>query len=283
MGPRGWGPAPGPYGYPMGGPGWGGPALRGPFSPGARMVSDELIIALRIWPGLSRSLQGAPPGMGGYGGWGVPMGYPPSWGSEGGPPGPPKQPPLPGVPGEDPVPPGEEPAPPPPPGPPPPGAPKAEGTDDTKGTGGEGEAGGGEEGGDKKNAPVTDTTPASVVNGVAFNIAGQRIPGFNPYPTPMMMRPPMGMPYGYGPMGSMVGPMPGKKKKKQMQQQQMMMGMPPLPGGFRPMAPGAAASGAPLRGPFSPKPGPKADSMANSPQANEWPDSLKYVRDIRKT
>ena len=213
----------------------------------------------------------------GYGGWGVPMGYPPSWAEvAGGPPGPPKQPPLPGVPGEDPVPPGEEAGP-----SAPAAAPKAEGAAETKGADGESESGGGEEGGDKKNAPVTDTTPASVVNGVAFNIAGQRIPGFNPYPTPMMMRPPMGMPYGYGPMGGMggmVGPMPGKKKKKQMQQQQqqMMMGMPPLPGGFRPMAPGAAA---PLRGPFSPKPGtPKADSVANSPQANEWPDSLKkYV------
>ena len=271
MGPRGWGP----YGYPMGGgPGWGGPALRGPFSPGARMVSDELIsISILKQARTPSKLQGAPPGMGpgmgGYGGWGVPMGYPPAWASDGGPPEPPKQPSLPGVPGEDPVPPGEDPAPPPlPPGPPPPGdgppGEEAKGTDEAKG---EGAAAGG---GDKKDAPVTDTKPASVVNGVAFNIAGQRIPGFNPFPTPMMMRPPMGMPYGYGPMGGMVGPMPGKKKKMQ-QQQQMMMGMNPMPGGFRPMGPG----GTPLRGPFSPKPGPKVDSMANSPQAKEWPDSLK--------
>ena len=209
--------------------------------------------------------------MGGYGGWGMPMGYPPSWAQYGEPPEPPKQPSLPGVPGEDPVPPGEDSAPPLPPGPPPPpGESKAEGADESKGEG-EAAGGGGEE---KKDEAVKDTNPASVVNGVAFNIAGQRIPGFNPYPTPMMMRPPMGMPYGYGPMAGMVGPMPGKKKKKQMQQQQMMMGMPPMPGGFRPMAPG----GGPLRGPFSPKPGPKADSLANSPQANEWPDSLKkYV------
>ena len=214
-----------------------------------------------------------------YGSWGVPMGYPPSWGpAGGGTPGPPtgeeqrKHSQLPGVPGEDPVPPGEE-APPAPPPPPPPPAPEGEGEGGEKEK--SGEAG---ENGDKKNAPVTDTTPASMVNGVAFNIAGQRIPGFNPYPTPMMMRPPMGMPYGYGAMGGMVGPMPGKKKKKQLQQQQMMMGIPPLPGGFRPMAPG----GGPLRGPFSPKPGPKIDSVANSPQANEWPDSLKYVKERQK-
>jgi len=53
--------------------------------------------------------------------------------------------------------------------------------------------------------------PVATVNGVQFDINGQRIPGFNPIPSPLMQ--------GGGPGNA---PGSGKKKKKKKQQQQQL-------------------------------------------------------------
>ena len=147
---------------------------------------------------------------------------------------------------------------------------------------------------------VQDQTPATVVNGVSFNLAGQRIPGFNPIPPQLIQQQQQMMMSG----GS------GKKKKnknKGKQQQGMMGGLlqqPPLPPyGHSPYPPPGPPpppvppppAGAQAAPPPRPPPPTAASNGANpsaaaiggtgqkpgasNMNAAEWPQALKLVEE----
>lgn len=163
-----------------------------------------------------------------------------------------------------------------PPSGPPPGPPMSspfENNEEPEGPPGEDPAPPGEDGGGPPSGPsqpLMDTTPATTINGVSFNIAGQRIPqSFNPYPSPVRHPPPG--------LGS------SKKKKKKNKggapafpPPQGMYGVPPPP--MPPQTP--PQSQQPLTGNANAQtlstPGAAGPSGAGiAAGANNWPPSLK--------
>ena len=139
-------------------------------------------------------------------------------------------------------------------------------------------------------APPVDTTPASVVNGVQFNIAGQRISGFNPYPSQLRGPNPLA--------GASTAAGAGKKKNKKNKNKGKMQDMfAPLSGGGVsaaatatpasqiPTPPSAGSSGSATS--YSAVAGrgaqgaggepPKKPGPAGGVGADNWPPSLKYV------
>lgn len=118
-------------------------------------------------------------------------------------------------------------------------------------------------------AAPQDTTPMTTVNGVQFNIAGQRISGFNPYPTPLHNQA-MGL-----------GSKSKKKKKKTGKNAANAVG-PVLPSSLSgpalptPPVPSPVSSSAPAKSFQGPSTAgqPKADQSVVSNVSN-WPESLK--------
>eukprot|EP00094_Tigriopus_californicus_P002266 TCALIF_02187-PA protein Name:"Similar to Leng8 Leukocyte receptor cluster member 8 homolog (Mus musculus)" AED:0.03 eAED:0.03 QI:128/0.83/0.71/1/1/1/7/1231/552 len=205
-------------------------------------------------PGPGPMMYGPPGGPSGYyGGWPAHSAYMAPYGAGWG-----SNPNEPGIPGEEP--------------PAPPGAEAAPGGPAPPST----------ESGPPALPPAPmDMTPASCVNGVQFNIHGQRIPGFNPVPTQLLAHP------GLGGQGG-----GGKKKNKRKKAQR------PNGGGWAsPAGPtvatqslqseasmpttGTVASAASLSAPVQ-SPGVAAAGLslaaASGNNAKEWPPSLQeYV------